>query len=38
MGKKVWGYKLSFVKNGGGKKEFVRYTPTEMDTQRLELR
>lgn len=31
MSKNVWGYKLSFVKNSGGKKEFVRYTPMEMD-------
>lgn len=37
MGKKVWGYKLSFIKNGGGKKEFVRYTPTKMDLYGLKI-
>jgi hypothetical protein len=37
MGKKVWGYKLSFIGNGGGKKEFVRYTPTEMDLHGLKV-
>lgn len=25
--KRVWGYKLTMIKNSGGKKEFVRYTP-----------
>lgn len=29
--KRVWGYKLSFVKNGGGRKEYVRYTPMEFE-------
>lgn len=29
--KRVWGYKLTMIKNGGGKKEFVRYTPMEFE-------
>lgn len=29
--KRVWGYKASFVKNGGGAKEFERYTPMEFE-------
>lgn len=29
--KRVWGYKLSMIKNGGGKKEYVRYTPMEFE-------
>lgn len=29
--KRVWGYKLTMIKNGGGKKEFVRYTPMEIE-------
>ena len=31
MSKRVWGYKLGFIKNSGGKKEFVRYIPMEME-------
>ena len=29
--KRVWGYKLTMIKNGGGKKEYVRYTPMEFE-------
>lgn len=29
--KRVWGYKLSFNKNCGSKKEYVRYTPMEFE-------